>query len=130
MKKLTIVFLLGLVLLTVVLSGCGTAIKEFTEPSQIINTGVNQEFTIALGSNPSTGYSWQVAYDEEALTLAEKTYKERDNTGEQIVGADGTEYFKFKPLSKGETKVTFTYRRPWEQPSSQDQTLVFTVNVK
>ena len=117
-------------LLAVVLSGCNTSAKAFTEPSQIINTGVNQEFTIALGSNISTGYSWQAAYDEKALTLVEKTYKEQDNTGKQIVGAAGTEYFTFKVLSKGETKITFTYQRPWEQPSAQDQTLVFTINVK
>jgi predicted secreted protein len=72
----------------------------------------------------------QTVYDEKALTLVEQTYKEQDNTGEQIVGADGTEYFTFKSLSKGETEVTFTYGRPWEEPSAQDQTLVFTVNVK
>jgi inhibitor of cysteine peptidase len=130
MKKLMMLALISVVLLTVVLSGCGTAAKAFTEPSQTINTGVNKEFTIALGSNISTGYSWQAAYDEKALTLVEKTYKEQDNTGKQVVGAPGTEYFKFKSLSKGETKVTFAYRRPWEQPSGQDQTLVFTINVK
>jgi inhibitor of cysteine peptidase len=130
MKKLILVALVSVLLVTVVLSGCTTSAKAFTEPSKIINTGVNQEFTIALGSNISTGYSWQVAFDEKALTLVEKTYKEQDNTGKQIVGAAGTEYFKFKSLSKGETKVTFTYKRPWEQPSAQDQTLVFTINVK
>jgi inhibitor of cysteine peptidase len=130
MKKLMMLALVSVVLLTVVLSGCGTAAKAFTEPGQTIDTGVNKEFTIALGSNPSTGYSWQVSYDEQALTLVEKTYKEQYNTGEQIVGAPGTEYFKFKSLSKGETEVTFTYRRPWEQPSAQDQTSIFTINVK
>jgi inhibitor of cysteine peptidase len=130
MKKLIMVALASIVLLSVVLSGCATPAKAFTEPSQIINTGVNQQFTIALGSNISTGYSWEVAYDEKALTLVEKTYKEQDNTGNQIVGAAGTEYFKFKSLSKGETKVTFTYKRPWEQPSAQDKTLVFTINAK
>jgi inhibitor of cysteine peptidase len=130
MKKLMMLALMSVVLLAVVLSGCSTSAKAFTEPSQIINTGVNKEFNIALGSNISTGYSWQVAYDEKALTLVEKTYKEQDNTGKHVVGAPGTEYFKFKSLSKGETKVTFTYRRPWEQPSGQDQTLVFTINVK
>jgi inhibitor of cysteine peptidase len=111
MKKSIMVALVSVVLLTLVLSGCTTSAKAFTEPSQIINTGVNQEFTIALGSNISTGYSWQATYDEKALTLVEKTYKEQDTTGKQIVGAAGTEYFKFKSLSKGETKVTFTYRR-------------------
>jgi inhibitor of cysteine peptidase len=130
MKRSIMVILASLALLSFVLPGCATSARAFTEPSQTINTRVNQEFVIALGSNPSTGYSWQAAYDEKALTLVEQTYKERDNTGEQIVGADGTEYFKFKSLSKGETEVTFTYRRPWEEPSAEDQTVVFTVNVK
>ena len=130
MKKLLMVALAGLALLTFTLSGCSTKVKAFSEPSQVVNIGGNKEFSIALGSNISTGYSWQVAYDSKALNLVEKTYKEQDNTGKQIVGASGTEYFSFKALNKGETKVTFTYRRPWEQPSAQDQTLVFTINVK
>ena len=130
MKKSIMISMVSIALLTIVFSGCSTPAKAFTEPNQTINTGVNQEFTIALGSNISTGYSWQAAYDEQALTLVEQTYKEQDNTGKQIVGAAGTEYFKFKSLSKGEAKVTFTYRRPWEQPSTQDQTLVFTINAK
>jgi len=130
MKRSIMLVLASLVLPSLVLPGCATSARAFTEPSQIINIGVNQEFVIALGSNISTGYSWQAAYDEKALTLLEKTYKEQDNTGKQIVGASGTEYFKFKSLSKGETQVTFAYRRPWEEPSAQDQTLVFTVKVR
>jgi inhibitor of cysteine peptidase len=130
MKKLVTVALAVVALLTVALSGCGAEVKAFTEPDQIANTPLNQEFTIALGSNITTGYSWQADYDGNSLNLVEKTYQEGDNTGKQIVGASGTEYFTFRALSKGETKVTFTYQRPWEQPSSQDQTLVFTINVK
>jgi len=130
MKRLVTIGLASIALFTMVLSGCGAEVKAFTEPDQIANAGVNQEFTIALGSNISTGYSWQVDYDENTLNLVDKTYQEQDNTGKQIVGASGTEYFKFKALNKGETKVTFTYKRPWEQQSAQDQTLVFTINVK
>jgi predicted secreted protein len=130
MKKLLVVVLACVALLTVVLSGCTGSAKAFTESSQVINTGVNQEITIALGSNITTGYSWQPDYDTNALNLVETTYKEQDNTGKQIVGASGTEYFTFKALVKGETEVTFTYQRPWEQASAQDQTMVFTINVK
>ena len=130
MKRSIMVILASLALLSLVLPGCATSARAFTEPGQIINSGVNQEFVIALGSNISTGYSWQAAYDEQALAVVEQTYKEQDNTGKQIVGAAGTDYFTFKALSKGETEVTFTYRRPWEEQSAQDQTLVFTVNVK
>jgi inhibitor of cysteine peptidase len=130
MKKLIMVALGSLALLTLVLSGCAASAKAFTEPDQTINAEVNKEFTIALGSNISTGYSWQAAYDEAALTLVEQTYQEKDTTGKQLVGAAGTEYFKFKPLSQGQTQVTLTYRRSWEQPSAQDRTVVFTVNAK
>ncbi|MBM2825669.1 MAG: hypothetical protein HW402_1333 [Dehalococcoidales bacterium] len=130
MKKLLTVALAGVALFTIVLSGCSTGVKVFTEPGQVVNTGVNQEFSIALGSNITTGYSWQVAYDSKVLSLVEKTYKEQNNTGKQIVSASGTEFFKFQALNKGETRVTFTYRRPWEQPSAQDQTLVFTIDVR
>ena len=98
MKKILMIALVGVILLPVVLSGCATAAKAFTEPNKMINTKVNEEFTIALGSNPTTGYNWQVAYDEKALNLVENTYKEQDNTGKQIVGAPGTEYFTFKAL--------------------------------
>ena len=130
MKKLLVVVLPCVALLTIVLSGCTSSVKAFTESSQVINTGVNQEFTIALGSNITTGYSWQPDYDTNALNLVEKTYQEQDNTGKQIVGASGTEYFTFEALTKGETEVTFTYQQPWEQPSAQDQILIFTINVK
>jgi inhibitor of cysteine peptidase len=130
MKKLFMVILAGVALLTIMLSGCTSSVKAFTESGQVINTGVNQEFIIALGSNITTGYSWQPDYDTNALNLVEQTYQEQDNTGKQIVGASGTEYFIFEALVKGETEVTFTYQRPWEQPSAQDQTMVFTINVK
>jgi len=130
MKKLLVAVLAGLLLFTIVLSGCASSVKAFIESSQVINTGVNQEFTIALGSNITTGYSWQLDYDANVINLVENKYQEQDNTGKHIVGASGTEYFTFKALAKGETEVTFTYRRPWEQASAQDQTMVFTINVK
>ncbi len=126
MKKLAL-FIAGLLLLVVV-SGCSNAVQAFTEPGKAINTGLNQEFTIALGSNPTTGYSWQPSYDENNLNLINQTYREQDTTGEQLVGAAGTEYFIFRALNGGETRISFTYRRPWEKPSLQDQTVVFTVN--
>lgn len=130
MKQLVMAALTAAALLTMLLSGCGTKVQTYSEPGQTINTGVNREFTIALGSNPTTGYGWQPAYDTNALNLLGKTYKPQDNTGKQLVGAGGTEYFNFKALNKGETKVTLAYRRPWEQPTPQDKTVVFTVDVK
>jgi len=129
MKRLLFV-LLSVALLSLISYGCVASARAFTEPDQEINVAKGEEFIIALGSNISTGYGWQVDYDNNILTLIEKTYKENDKTGKQLVGASGTEFFKFKSLNSGETEVTFTYRRPWEQPSSSDEIVFFEIKVK
>jgi predicted secreted protein len=67
---------------------------------------------------------------EVGLELVKKEYISGDTTGKQILGAGGTEFFRFKTLKSGETKITFTYYRPWETPTDQDQTRIFTVDIK
>ena len=107
-------------------AGCMGEVKTYTDSGQTIDIGVNQEFVIALGSNPTTGYMWQISHDENILELVEKTYKQ---TGEPV-GGGGVEYFRFKPLKAGETKITLVYKRPWEEATPQDVTKVFTVSIR
>jgi inhibitor of cysteine peptidase len=128
MKKLIIGSLITIVLFSLILTGCAAA-KAHTDPAQIINTSVNQEFTIALGSNITTGYSWQPEYDTSAITLVGNEYKADDTTG-KIVGAPGTEYFHFKATKIGNTQISFTYYRPWETPKPEDSTAKFNIVVK
>jgi inhibitor of cysteine peptidase len=127
MKKWIIGSLITMVLFSLTLSGCGA--KVHTDPAQIINTSVNQEFTIALGSNITTGYSWQPEYDLNVLTLVGNEYKSSDTTG-KVVGAMGTEYFHFKAIKAGSSEILFTYYRPWETPKSEDSTAKFSIVVK
>ena len=125
MKRLLILMaVLGICLV----AGCVGEIKTYTDPGQTIDIGVNQEFVIALGSNPTTGYSWQESHDNTILELVEKTYKEEAKQG--LVGAGGVEYFRFKALKTGKTEITLVYKRPWEEPTPQDVTKVFTINIK
>jgi len=107
--------------------GCVGEVKTYTDAGQAINIGVDREFVIALGSNPTTGYGWQESYDENMLRLVEKTYKPGEETEEGMVGAGGVEYFHFKTLGKGETEVTLDYKRPWEEEILAQK--VFTVNI-
>ena len=125
MKKLLILMLVAASLLVV---GCIGVAETYTDPGQEVNIGVNQEFIIALGSNQTTGYGWQESHDQTMLELLEKSYKEQAQEG--VVGAGGVEYFRFKALKAGQTEITLVYHRPWEEPTSQDLTKVFTVNVK
>ncbi len=95
-----------------------------------LRVDVNQEFVIPLVSNPTTGYSWQASYDETALELVEKTYEPGVAAKQDVVGAGGTELFRFRVLVEmGQTEITLVYKRPWEAPSPLDVTKVFTVNI-
>jgi inhibitor of cysteine peptidase len=113
---------------TCVLAGCASGVKTYTDPGQAISIGVNQEFVIALDSNPTTGYSWQESHDEAILELVEKTYEPGKEAEQGLVGAGGVEYFRFKALKTGETNVTMQYKRPWEAEVIDQK--VFTVNIK
>ncbi|TES83366.1 MAG: proteinase inhibitor-like protein [Dehalococcoidia bacterium] len=129
MKRVLILLLVVVVTLGLA-AGC-TVVKTYDDEGQPIDIGVGQEFIIALGSNPTTGYSWQASYDETMLELVggEPTY-EADETEEGVVGAGGVEYFRFLTLEPGETEITLVYARPWEDPPPQDETKAFTVNIE
>lgn len=122
--------LVAVVVLTLgLVAGC-TVVKTYDDAGQEIDIGVGQEFIIALGSNPTTGFSWQASYDDTKLELVggESTYK-ADDEGEGVVGGGGVEYFRFKTLAAGETEVTLTYAQPWEG-GDVGETKVFTVNIE
>jgi inhibitor of cysteine peptidase len=117
----------------VLIAGCSngksTEVNTYTDPVQTINVSVNQEFILALESNPTTGYGWQETHEASMLELVSDQYQARE-TAPDVVGAGGTHYFTYKALKKGETQVTLVYRRPWEQPNPADKTSVFTVKIK
>ena len=125
-------FLLLLAALAIgLVTGCIGEVATYDDPGQAIDTEVNQEFVIALGSNPSTGYSWQASYDETMLELVggQSIYKPGEET-EGMVGAGGVEYFRFKALKTARTEITLVYKRPWEEPTPQDLTKVFTIHIR
>jgi inhibitor of cysteine peptidase len=128
-KYLLIVLLSVIVLIAGCSSGKSTEVNTYTDPAQTINVNVNQEFILALESNPTTGYSWQESHDTTMVDLVKDQYQARE-TAPDVVGAGGTHYFAYQALKKGEAKVTLVYRRSWEQPNPTDKTSVFTVNIK
>ncbi len=129
MKKFLILVTVAVVAISLV-AGCVGEIKTYTDEGQTIDIGVNREFVIAIGANPTTGYDWEVSLDETMLEMmGEKTYKPGEEAEEGVVGAGGVEYFRFKALKAGEAEITMVYKRSWEEPTTQDETKVFTVNI-
>jgi len=128
MKK--ILHLIGLILTIFLVVGCSSTVQAYTDPEVTIDVGANDEFVIliALESNPSTGYSWEASYDETRLELVEETYELGEYAKQGLVGAGGTELFRFKALKSGEANITMEYKRPWEEEVLEQK--VFTVEVK
>ena len=110
------------------LAGCGGGVQIYADPAQRINVSANQEFAIVLESNPTTGYAWEASHDENMLKLVESKYEAAKGAEEGLVGTGGVDYFRFKALKAGETEITMTYKRPWEEESAEQQ--VFTVDIK
>lgn len=103
-------------------------VEVYSDPSQTIKAGIDQEFTIALDSNPTTGYSWQESHDDTVLKMVEQKYEQGGQSKQGLVGTGGVDSFRFKALKSGKTQITMTYKRPWEQESAKQ--LTFTVEIK
>ena len=125
MKKFLILITVAM-MATCLLAGC-VRVETYTDSGQTIDIGVNQEFVIALGANPTTGYDWEVSLDEAMLELVEKTYKLPEEAEHEVVGAGGVDYFRFKALKAGETEITLVYKRTWEEEGIEQK--IFTVNI-
>ncbi|MCJ7763899.1 MAG: protease inhibitor I42 family protein [Dehalococcoidales bacterium] len=129
MKKFLPLFM-GVLLTVCLVAGCSSTVQAYTDPEVTIDISANNKFVIliALESNPTTGYSWEASYDETRLELVEETYELGDYAEQGLVGAGGTELFRFKALKSGEAKITMDYKRSWETEVLGQK--VFTIEVK
>ena len=129
MKKF---FLTLLLLFAVILTGCHNqqaASMKVVDNSGTIEVKAGETFVIKLESNPTTGYSWSLAEYDSKVTKQESNVYEPTKTAANVVGSGGTEVWAFKAITKGETKLTFQYTRPWEKdvPPINKETYKITV---
>jgi len=98
-------------------SGCGTNEAQATQADNggQITLQPGEVMTVTLESNLTTGYSWQVLKIDNAILVQEgdPTYEQSPGS-EGLVGAGGTETFRFKAVASGETSLELGYMRPWE----------------
>jgi len=77
------------------------------------NIGEGQILTIGLDSNPSTGYSWEVAeMDEKILRQVGESEFKQEST---LLGAAGKQIVRFEAVGGGQTTLKLIYHRPWEK---------------
>jgi len=121
MKKPVILLLLVLMLL--ISLGCSGPIH--TNSQETINTRVGKGFTIGLHVVKRLGASWQVSYDEEMLNLEDATYQDDDP---KSPGLSGTQYFQFRAVKAGETRIDCILKHGTTGPISEQK--VFKVEVR
>ena len=79
-----------------------------------VKAKAGNSFSIKIESNPTTGYSWQLAspvYGKLVRHVSNKYYPAK--TG--LVGSGGVEIWTFKAIKRGNTRIKFKYVRPWEK---------------
>ncbi len=97
----------------------GEIVKDETDATHTV--------TITIESNPTTGFSWEAAQDQELFEITD-TYIE-DPQDEPITGTGGIQKFVLTPVKAGRVEVTFTYLRPWEPSDIDPQfTCVFEID--
>jgi inhibitor of cysteine peptidase len=102
---------------------------EYSDPAKPITKKVGEEFIIALESNRTTGYGWQLAEppDKGVLKLQGSEYKAPE-AGRP--GQGGKEFFTFRAVGQGKAKIALNYVRPWEKNVAPAKSLTFTVEVQ
>ncbi|HCO92627.1 MAG TPA: hypothetical protein DIU00_01530 [Phycisphaerales bacterium] len=71
---------------------------------------------VTLESNPSTGYRWDLAENNQSALkqFGQPEYKPSENSGPRTVGAGGWEIFRFKAINAGQSTLKLVYHRSWE----------------
>jgi inhibitor of cysteine peptidase len=91
-----------------------------------------QVLVVTLDSNATTGYSWSVAANDGTVLAAagDPVYRGPEDQNPPVVGAGGTETFRFTAAAAGSTTLRLEYRRPWEKDQPADQTYTLQVVVR
>jgi predicted secreted protein len=98
-----------------------------TDPHVPISVTQGGQFVIALRSNRSTGYQWQLArpVDNDIVRLVNSEYVASVN----LPGAGGKECWPFRAVGAGGTTIALDYVRPFD-PQSIAQSEDFYVIVR
>lgn len=81
----------------------------------VIEASYMKEFAITLDSNPTTGYSWVLLFDNKFLELRDRSFKMNSIRLE----SPGKEIFKFNPIKRSNTTLTMICKRTWEKHKIQ-----------
>lgn len=97
----------------------------------VASSGAQASPALVFDSSPSTGYEWTWKIDNEnVLAVSKKYVADRYYSVQDVapmIGGGGKDIMILSGLKAGETTVTFTYKRSWEENALY--TLIYCVRV-
>lgn len=85
-----------------------------------------QTLTLTVESDPTTGFRWAAAQDQELFDI--QSYYVAEQRSEPVSGSGGWQTFILTPKTPGTVQLSFTYSRPWE-PGEDDPCISCTVEI-
>lgn len=100
--------------------------KPAAPKDEIIVIKKGGKHTLKLKSNPTTGYSWQLAepLKTDIIKISDPVYKASDS---KLIGAGGEQKWVIKGLKPGTQQFTLEYKRPWENIKPADKRKITVV---
>lgn len=109
--------------------GAGGKILLESDASKHFNLKEGDTFTIKLGENLSTGYSWHYKIiDVKVINLQSGEVKVLPASN-GATGVPSEHIWNFRAVAKGTASIKFTYEREWDK-SQLDKTCEYTFTVK
>ncbi len=97
---------------------------------EVLDLSVGDSIIVTLESNPSTGFSWQLAIisDETVLENSAQEFGMIDTNSPP--GTPGEEIWTFEAIGPGTCTFVMEYSRPWEGGEKGVETFSLTVTVE
>ena len=126
--------LITLLIVLVSTVGCGSGSQEVkmmdSDNGERVELKTGELLIVTLESNPSTGYAWEVSQTDETILMQKgKSEFQQVTQPEGLVGAGGTETFRFEAVGVGQVTLMLVYHRSWEENVEPLQTYTLQIVV-
>ena len=85
---------------------------------------------VELGSNPTTGFSWNEQAVNSDMAVLKQVHHERVSPKAKRPGAGGSQEWTFEAVKPGTATLNFSYGRPWEGGEKGTWTLKVVVKIQ
>ena len=85
---------------------------------------------VALGSNPSTGFSWSPSKSNPTNIKSLGSANVPSASGSNRPGTPGAQVFTMQVTGQGKATIMFLYSRPWEKSKQPGQIFSVTLDIK